>query len=180
MKLRDSRAVIIAAEGYHEHELWFPYYRFKEEGAEVLVAGPEVGTIYGEGRHGRDGLPATVTHTVEQISQMEFDVLYLPGGIWAPLRLRMHQPTLKVVRQAMQDEILVAAICHASWILVSAGVVKGRRLTCPSDMAIDVTNAGGTYVDQPCVRDGNLITAIYFGYLPQHFQALIPAMLDSR
>ncbi len=180
MKLKGYRAVIVIADGYHEHEFWFPYYRFKEEGAEVLVAGPEVKTVYGEGRHGTDGLPAEITHSVDQVTALEFDVLYLPGGIWSPLRLRSHLPTINLVRQAMTDEVIVAAICHAPWILVSADVIRGRRLTCPRDMAVDVTNAGGIYVEQPCVRDGNLITAIYFGYLPEHFQVLIPAMIDGK
>ena len=162
-----------------KHEFWFPYYRFREEGAEVIVAGPEVGVVYGEGRHGKDGLPAKVTHTVDQVIDMKLDVLYLPGGIYGPLQLRAHRPTLDLVRKAMDDNIIVAAICHAPWILISAGVVKGRRLTCPSDIADDVRNAGGIYVEEKCVRDGNLITAVYFGYLPEQFRVLMAAMLDA-
>ena len=111
---------------------------------------------------------------------MALDALYLPGGIYGPLRLRAHTPTLELVRRAMSEDIMVAAICHAQWILVSAGVLKGRRLTCPGDMAVDVTNAGGIFVDAPCVRDENLITAVYFGYLPEQFRVLLPAMLERR
>jgi protease I len=177
MKLKGRRIAIIIADGYHEHEFWFPYYRFREEGAEVIVAGPEPGVVYGEGRHGKDGLPAKVTHSVEQAADMDLDVLYLPGGIFSPLTLRAHRPTLDLVRRAMNNEIIVAAICHAQWILVSADVVRGRRLTCPPDMADDVKNAGGIYIEEKCVRDRNLITAVYFGYLPEQFQVLMPAIL---
>ncbi len=180
MRLEGCKIAIIIANGYHEHELWFPYYRFKEEGAEVVVAGPKLGTVYGEGRHGKDGLPAQVTHSVEHLADLKLDVLYLPGGIFSPLELRVHRPTLDLVRNAMENNIIVAAICHAQWILVSAGVVKGRRITCPSDMAVDVTNAGGIYVEGKCVRDKNLITAVYFGYLPEQFRVLIPTILEKE
>ena len=174
--LKGARIAIIVAEGYHDHEFWFPYYRFKEEGAEVIVAGPKKGTIYGEGLHGKDGLPANIPHTVEEIMDQEFDLIYLPGGLWAPMTLRVHRPTIELVKKAMKEDTLVAAICHASWILVSADEVKDRKIACPSDMAVDVTNAGGIYVKDRCVRDGNLITAIYFGYLPEHFRVLMPAL----
>ena len=179
MRLRNHRVIMIIADGYHEHEFWFPYYRFKEEGAEVLVAGPRTGIVSGEGRHGKDGLPAEIAYSVEQIVDRAFDALYLPGGIYGPMTLRAHQPTLELVRRAVDSGAFVAAICHAQWILVSAGVVNGRRLTCPPDMADDVKNAGGIYVEERCVRDDNLITAVYFAYLPEQFRELIPAMLEG-
>ncbi len=179
MRLQGRKIAILISDGYHDHEFWFPYYRFLEEGADVMVAGPHVGAVYGEGRHGKDGLPAEVTHTVEQAAAWGPEVVYLPGGIFAPLELRAHQPTRELVREAVGDGRIVAAICHAQWILVSAGVVGGRRITCPRDMADDVTNAGGVFVDEPCVRDGNIITAVYFGYLPEQFRVLMPAILEA-
>ena len=106
-------------------------------------------------------------------------MLYLPGGIFAPLELRAHAATLDLVRDCVQSGRIVAAICHAQWILVSAGVVNGRRITCPADMADDVRNAGGVFVDAPCVRDDNIITAVYFGYLPEQFRVLMPAILEA-
>lgn len=178
-KLNNRRIALVIAEGYHEHEFWFPYYRFLEEGAEVVVAGPEVGSVRGEGPAGRNGLPAEVTHTVEQIDVAELDAVYLPGGIFGPLSLRAHEPTLKLVRDAMQRGIVVAAICHAQWVLVSADVVRGRKLTGPPDMAVDITNAGGDYQKARAVRDGNLITAVYFGYLPHQFRLLMPALAED-
>jgi protease I len=179
MKLADRRIVMIIAEGHHEHEFWCPWYRFKEEGAEVIAAGPMTGVVYGEGRHGKDGLAARVTHTVEQAAELDCDALYLPGGLWSPLSLRVHGPTLELVRTSMAKGIVVAAICHASWILVSAGVVRGRRIACPRDMAIDVENAGGLYAQDSCVADGNLVTAVYYASLPEHMRAVIPAIERS-
>ena len=78
--------------------------------------------------------------------------------------------------QLADDGVLVAAICHASWVLVSADLVDNRRIACPPDMAVDVRNAGGIYVEERAVMDGNLITAVYFAYLPEQFRILMPAL----
>ena len=174
--LKGCRIAIILATGYHDHEFWFPDYRFREAGADVTVAGPTKGTVYGEGRNGKDGLPAKVTHSIDEIKDQPFDLIYLPGGIWAPLIQRNHGPTKELIRKAMKEDVLVAAICHASWVLVSADLVKGKRIACPEDMAVDVKNAGGIFVPDKCVQDGNLITAVYYGYLPEQFRVLMPAL----
>ena len=171
---------ILIAEGFHDHEFWYPYYRFKEEGAEVVVGGVKAGIIYGEGRHGTDGLPARVEYTVEEVADLALDALYLPGGMYCPRTLRAHEPTLELVRDCMAKSLPMAAICHGSWILVSAGVAKDRKISCPRDMSVDVENAGGTYVVDPCVRDGNIFTAVLFRYLPEQFRELIPAIVLSR
>ncbi|MBI5723249.1 MAG: DJ-1/PfpI family protein [Planctomycetes bacterium] len=178
MRLAGKTVVLLVAAGVHDHEFWYPYYRFREEGAQVVVAGLAAGTVLGEGRNGRDGLPLEITHTIAQVAGMTMDCLYLPGGIYNPLTLRRDSQTLELVRDAMAKNIIVGAICHGQWILASAGVLRGRRLTCPDDMSADVIHAGGNYVVEPAVRDGNLITAIYYAYLPEHFRLLIPAMLE--
>lgn len=177
-KLDGCNVVILISNGYHEHEFWFPYYRFIEEEANVIVAGPTQGSVIGEGRHGKDGLLAEVEYSVNQVLKMDFDLLYLPGGIFSPLELRAHQQTLDLVNMAMKNNIMVSAICHAPWILASADVLRGRKLTCPSDIITDIENAGGIYLNQDCVRDGNLITAEYYRYLPQQFRVLLPAMVE--
>ncbi|MGE3804420.1 MAG: DJ-1/PfpI family protein [Gemmataceae bacterium] len=179
LPLKGCRVAIILATGYHDHEFWFPYYRFQEAGAEVIVAGPAKGTVYGEGRNGKDGLPANITHTIEEIKDQRFDLVYLPGGIWAPLKLRHDKAVCELVRKSLDNDVVVAAICHASWVLVSADVVKGKKIACPPDMAVDVKNAGGNYVKDKCVQDGNLITAVYFAYLPEQFRVLMP-VLEQR
>lgn len=192
MRLTGKTIVMLVAEGVHDHEFWYPYYRFREEGARVVVAGPAKGTIFGEGRHGLDGLPIEIPHTIDEVSGIEMDCLFLPGGIYGPLTLRAHKGALEMARRAMSSGRIVAAICHGQWILVSAGVLRGRRLTCPEDMSVDVINAGGEYIPCPenladdaangcrAVRDGNLITAVYYGYLPEHFRLIIPALLEGR
>ena len=80
----------------------------------------------------------------------------------------------------MEENKIVAAICHAPWILISAQVVRGRRISCPPDMTIDITNAGGIYTNKKCVRDGNLITAEYYAHLPEMFRTLIPVLAERK
>ncbi|MBM3213555.1 hypothetical protein FJZ36_01345 [Candidatus Poribacteria bacterium] len=176
MTLVGRRIALVIADGYHEHEFWYPYYRFREEGAEVTVAGVRPGVVHGEGRNGRDGLAAQIAVAVADLRPESIDCLYLPGGIWAPLALRVNEPTLELTRQVLNRGGIVAAICHASWVLVSAGVVRGRRIACPGDMSDDVRNACGEYVADGAVQDGNLITAVYFAYLPEHLRLVIPAV----
>lgn len=178
-RLDKSKIVMLLTNGYHEHEFWFPYYRFLEEGAKVFVAGPQKGPIYGEGLHGKNGLKADIEYTVEQVSEIDFDLLYLPGGIFSPLELRAHRPTLDLIKKTMKKNILIASICHAIWILVSADVIKGRKVVCPPDINADIENAGGILMEKECVMDGNLITAVYYRYLPQQFRILLPALIEN-
>ena len=177
MELPGKRVGILIATGYHEHELLFPYYRLKEAGAEVVVAGPEAGaTLLGEGRHGRDGLPFVTEAGISDLTVEELDAVHLPGGIYGPLELRAREDVCALVRAMVDGGKVVGAICHAPWILISAGVVKGRKIACPEDMAVDVENAGGVYVKERVVRDGPLVTGVYFGYLPEYMREFIGAV----
>jgi protease I len=173
-----KRIALLAVDGAHEHEFWVPYYRFKEEGAALVVAGPEADRIYhGEGRCGKDGLALARTDTaIADLQAERLDALVIPGGIFGPLYLRNDSATLELVRRMDAHERIIGAICHAQWVLVSADVLRGRRATSPDDMAVDMTNAGADWVKQEAVRDGHLITAIYFGYLPTFLRLLIEAV----
>lgn len=180
MTLTGKRISILIATGYHEHELLFPYYRLKEAEAEVIVAGPEAGeTLYGEGRHGMDGLPFATTAAIRDLRADDLDAIHIPGGIYGPMALRADADTCALVRALVERGKPVGAICHGPWVLVSAGVVAGRRIACPQDMAVDVENAGGTYVNEPAVRDGPIVTSVYFGYLPHYMRAFMAAVAET-
>ena len=177
MGLEGKRVAILIATGYHEHELLFPYYRMKEAGAEVIVAGPEAGqTLMGEGRHGTDGLPFDTTAAIADLKADDLDAIHIPGGIYGPMELRAREDVCALVRAMVEQGKTVGAICHGPWVLVSAGVVKGRRIACPQDMAVDVENAGGVYVKERAVRDGPLVTSVYFGYLPEYMREFLQAV----
>jgi protease I len=180
MELAGKRIAILIETGYHEHEFFFPYYRFLEAGAEVTVAGPEAGaTYYGEGRHGMDGLPFASTATIAGLRAQDLDALHIPGGIYGPMALRANGDVCQLVRDLVAQEKIVGAICHGPWVLVSADVVRGRRIACPGDMAVDVQNAGGTFVQDRAVRDGCLVTSVYFGYLPEYMREFIAAVKNG-
>lgn len=177
-RLSGKRVALLVADGSHEHEVWTPYYRLKEEGATVIVAGEKAGVTHrGEGLHGLDGLKlAPNDATIAELNADQLDALILPGGIFGPLTLRVHEPTLDLVRKMDAQRKVIASICHGQWILVSAGILRGRRATCPGDMAVDLRNSGAEFVKEDVVRDGNLITSIYYGYLPQFLKAVVDAI----
>ena len=172
MKLKGKNVHILIADGYHEHEFWFPYYRFLEEGAEVTVFAPGAGILYGEGRHGKDGLEAKADKAISDLPQELPDILFLPGGIYGPLALRSMVEVQKYVKRCMDAGVLVCSICHAPWILVSADAVRGKIISAPEDIAPDIIGAGGKYTVDKVSLDGNLLSAEYFAYLPQMFQVL--------
>jgi len=172
MKLKGKTAVLLIAEGYYEHEYWYPYYRFLEEGAEVITAGITPGIVRGEGIHGTDGLKAEVKVAVSDLKTDAFDILFLPGGIYGPMELRDNDGVLDLVRKCFKENKLVCTICHSPWILVSAGVLKGRKITCPRDISADVIGAGAEFIFQPVVVDGNLLSAEAYFSMPEMFRAL--------
>ena len=180
-RLSGKNIGLLAADGIHEHEFWVPYYRFREEGANVIVCGREKGRVYrGEGRYGTNGLDLAPTDVAtDTVDADSIDALIIPGGIYGPLELRVHEPTLALVRHLHERTRILGAICHGPWVLVSADVLRGRKATSPRDIAIDLKNAGAEWVDRHAVRDGHIVTAQYFGYLPEFLRLLIEAVDDD-
>ncbi len=137
MQLKGKRIAILAEELYNEFELWYPYYRLKEEGAEVVVVGSGSSNKY----YAKSGLPVTVDAAVGQIKAADFDGVIIPGG-YAPDHMRRHKAMVEFVAELFGSNKLVAAICHAGWMLASAGVLKGKKATCFFAIKDDVVNAG--------------------------------------
>ena len=154
MRLEGKRIAILAENLYQEMELWVPYYRMKEEGAEVKVVGAGGAQSYTS----KHGYPVAVDVQAEAVSAVEFDAVVVPGG-YAPDMMRRHASMVKLVREAAQQGKVVAAICHAGWMLASAGVVKGKKVTSFFSIKDDMVNAGGQWSDTEVVVDGNLITS---------------------
>jgi protease I len=174
MKLAGKRIAILAENMYQEMELWVPYYRFKEEGAEVKVIGAGGATSYAS----KHGYPVNVDAQADQVSAVEFDAVIVPGG-YAPDMMRRHAPMVKLVREAAQQGKVVAAICHAGWMLVSAGILKGRRATSFFSIKDDLVAAGANWVDEEVVVDGNLITSRRPDDLPAFCRAIVAALGKS-
>ena len=172
MILENKTVLILISDGYHEHEFWFPYYRFLEAGAKVIVAAPKTETIYGEGRLGKDGLMVEANILTSALPEKLPDILFLPGGLYSPMELRNMPVVQDYVKKCVDTGKLVCAIGHASWILVSAEVLNGRTVSCPSNISWDVTGAGAVFSQKVVTLDGNILTAEYFARLPEMFRML--------
>lgn len=173
MNLRDKHAGILVEDAYNEFELWIPYYRLKEEEAEVTIIGSGTSHIY----HGKFGIPVTVDKKASQVKAEDLDAIIIPGG-YAPDKMRIHREMVELVRDCFKRRKIVAAICHAGWMLVSAGILNGKRATSYVAIKDDMTNAGAHWEDSELVRDGNLITSRKPEDLPFFCRALIQAMQE--
>jgi protease I len=174
MSLSGKRIAILAENMYQEMELWVPYYRLKEEGAEVRV----VGAGGAKSCASKHGYPVAIDAQADAVSAVEFDAVIVPGG-YAPDMMRRHPAMVRLVREAAQQGKVVAAICHAGWMLASAGVIRGKRVTSFSSIKDDMVNAGGQWVDQEVVVDGALITSRRPDDLPAFCREIVKALAKS-
>lgn len=162
--------LILAADMYEDMELWYPKIRMKEAGHRVIVAGKEKKTY-----EGKKGYPVNADLTLEEVDPVEFDAVIVPGG-YAPDIMRRYDKLLQIVRAFHQAGKPVAAICHAPWVLISAGIVKGKKMTCFMAIKDDLMNAGAEYLDKEVVVDGNIITSRSPDDLPAFCKAILSAL----
>jgi len=161
---------ILIEELFDEREFIYPFYRVQESGLEPVVIGPE-----SRGYKAKSGWMARAAAAASEVKASDLAGLVIPGG-YAPDRLRRSEAVLELVRTIDDAGKPLAAICHAGWVLISAGVIKGRRLTGYHSIKDDLTNAGAQYVDEPVVISGNLITSRGPGDLPAWMKAFVEAV----
>lgn len=166
-----KRVAIIVAQNFQDEEFVYPYYRIMEEGWRVDVATPT-----GQDMMGKYGVPARATMSTNDLKASDFDCVLLPGGFESPDRLRIRPEVLQFVREMDEAGKLVAAICHGPWILISAGLVKGRKVTGYMSIADDLKNAGAVYVEEDLVIDENLISAPHYRDNGTFMKAVIDAL----
>jgi len=171
MELAGKRIAILVDQIYQDLEVWYPYYRLREAGAEVVTVAAKAGETY----TGKYGYPLVADRSYEQVSASDFDGVVIPGG-YAPDHIRRHAKANQFVREMDAQGKLVAAICHAGWVLISAGVLKGRRVTCFFAIKDDVINAGALYQDAEVVVDRNLVTSRMPDDLPAFCRAAIEVL----
>jgi len=165
-----GRVLILVEDGFEDIEYFVPYYRLIEEGFTIDTASIEIRAI--SGKHGYTVKPQILTRDVEL---EKYDALIIPGGR-SPEKLRLDMHTLRVTRDIMVSGRTVATICHGPQVLISAGVLKGRRITCHPSIKDDVMLAGASYIDQPVVVDKNLISSRKPEDLPYFCRELIRAL----
>jgi protease I len=171
MRLKGKKVILLTENLYQDLELWVPYYRLKEEGAEVTVVGSGSSRTF----TGKYGYPIEVNKEAKEIDMSKYDGVVIPGG-YAPDVMRRYPEMVNIVREAYQKGKIIAAICHAGWMLVSAGILKGKKVTGFFAIKDDLVNAGAMYVDEEVVRDGNLITSRKPGDLPAFCREMIEAL----
>ena len=170
MPLEGKSVLFFAAPWYEDLELWYPKIRLEEEGVRTVVAGLGERTY-----QGKRGYPITVDANVDDVAAGDFDGLVIPGG-YAPDLLRRSLRVLQLVREIHEARKPIGFICHAGWVPISAGILRGRRGTSVGAIRDDLVNAGMLWEDSPVVVDGNLISSRTPADLPQFCRALIAAL----
>jgi len=166
--LENKKIAILIEDMFNVFEFWYPYYRLKEEGAEVVVVGSGRTEVFS----GKPGTECKADVSATDVNAGDFDGLVIPGG-YAPDMMRRHPAMVNLVKDMYQENKLVAAICHAGWMLASADILQGRKVTSFFAIKDDLIHAGADWVDQDVVVDGNLITSRTPDDLPVFMKAII-------
>lgn len=167
------KALIISADNFEDTELLVPFYRLKEEGVDVDIASVEKANI--KGKH---GYTVAVDKALSEVRPDDYGILIIPGGK-APEFLRKNENALSIARHFFDRKKPVAAICHGPQILISAGLIAGKRATCYRSVAQELKEAGGLYEDEEVVVDGNLITSRQPSDLPAFMREIMKALRSA-
>jgi len=156
--IENARILIISTHGFEQSELEFPRDQLRAKGAEVHVATPDGKAI--RGWEGKDwGREAEADLKIADAKADDYDAIVLPGGQINPDLLRVEEDALNLIKTFHDQGKVIAAICHAPWLLVEAGIVKGRDVTSYASIRTDVENAGGTWHDKEVVADQGIVTS---------------------
>ena len=163
-----KKIAILVEDLYQVLEVWYPLFRLREEGFEVHAIGSGTKDTYGS----KEGYPIKVDLSIDKAKAGDYDGVVIPGG-YAPDILRRYPKIVNFVKRLYVDGRLVASICHGGWLLVSAGVLKGRKVTSFFAIKDDMTAAGAKFIDREVVVDGNIITSRKPEDLPRFVEEII-------
>lgn len=173
MRLQDKKVIALVDEEFEDLELMYPILRLREEGTTVHLVGDEANKTY----TGKYGVPATSDFAYSDIDANEYDAILVPGG-WAPDKLRRYPEVLKFVKQMDEAKKPIGQICHAGWVLISADILQGKKVTSTPGIKDDMTNAGATWLDEPVVVDGHLISSRRPPDLPPYVKAFADKLAE--
>ncbi|HAL00596.1 type 1 glutamine amidotransferase domain-containing protein [Exiguobacterium sp.] len=174
MRLEGKRIIQVVSNDFEDLELWYPVHRLREEGAIVDIVGEKADETY----IGKYGVPIKSNKTFDEINPSEYDAILVPGG-WSPDLLRRFDSVLNMVRHFDQNKQPIGQICHAGWVLISAGILKGVNVTSTSGIKDDMTNAGAVWHDEAVVVDGHIVSSRRPPDLPDYMRAFIQVMEEQ-
>jgi len=175
MTLKEKSILIFVADEYEDLELQYPKIRMIEAGAKVTIAGPEGKATY-QGKH---GLPCQSDVSFDEVQVSDYDGLIIPGG-YAPDKLRVLPQVIKITKEFNQQKKMIAFICHAGWIPISAQILKGVKCTSVASIKDDLVNAGADWADQPVIIDRHFISSRKPDDLPQFCSAIIDFLAKKK
>lgn len=175
MRLANKRVIALVDHDFEDLELWYPILRLQEEGATVHLIGPHAKETY----FGKYGVPAVSDFGFKdlQAAAGNYDGILVPGG-WAPDSLRRHSNVLQYIQEMDKAEKIIGQICHGGWVLISADILKGKTVTSTPGIKDDMTNAGATWVDEPVVVDGHLISSRKPDDLPHYMKTFADKLAE--
>ncbi|SHG54918.1 type 1 glutamine amidotransferase domain-containing protein [Ornithinibacillus halophilus] len=174
MRLKDKKVIALVEEEFEDLELWYPVLRLQEEGAEVHLIGKEANKKY----IGKYGVPAESKFAFKDINADDYDAILVPGG-WAPDKLRRYDEVIEFVKVMDRAKKPIGQICHAGWVLISANILQGKKVTSTPGIKDDMTNAGATWVNEPVVTDGHIISSRRPPDLPQYVKVFADVLAQN-
>ncbi|MBD1380370.1 type 1 glutamine amidotransferase domain-containing protein [Metabacillus arenae] len=175
MRLKDKKVIALVSEDFEDLELWYPVLRLREEGATVHLVGEKANVTY----KGKYGVPAESDLSFQDVQADGYDAILVPGG-WAPDKLRRYPEVLEMVRQMDQAKKPIGQICHAGWVLISAGILQGRKVTSTPGIKDDMTNAGAAWYDEAVIVDEHIISSRRPPDLPPYVRAFADVLAGEK
>lgn len=174
MRLNDKKVIALVDDDFEDLEHWYPVYRLREEGAQVDLVGPEANKVY----QGKYGVPAKTDFAFSDINSLDYDAILVPGG-WAPDKLRRYPEVLTFINEMDDAKKPIGQICHAGWVLISANILQGKKVTSTPGIKDDMINAGATWLDEPVVVDGHIISSRRPPDLPPYVKAFADVLAEQ-
>lgn len=167
------RAVIITGPRFQDHEFIYPFYRVQEAGFKVDVAIKDKETVLGD-----FGTKAEPTMATSELENYDCDLVVLPGGAKALEKVRQEKIVIDFIKRMHEKGRVIVGVCHGPQLMISAGILKGKKASAYYSIADDIRNAGAEYIDAPVVVDGNLITSPHYKYMHDFMKATLAKFHD--
>ncbi|GGM33782.1 protease [Paraliobacillus quinghaiensis] len=174
MRLKNKSIIALVEDDFEDLELWYPVLRLREEGATVDLVGKEANKTYA----GKYGVPAESDKAFTDVDVEAYDAILVPGG-WAPDKLRRYPEVIDFVKAMNVAKKPIGQICHAGWVLASAGILQNIKVTSTPGIKDDMTNAGAVWFDEPVVIDGHIVSSRRPPDLPPYVKAFADMLAES-